>query len=144
MPTPITSSASATWNGDLFSGSGSVSLDTSGSGSFPTGWKSRAEEAGSTTTPEELIAAAHSTCFSMAFSNGLAKNGTPPTQLDTKADVVFVAGQGITRIDLDVTGQVEGLSEEDFLKLAEEAKKNCPVSVALAGVPEITVTARLA
>lgn len=145
MPTPITNSASAVWKGDLFSGSGTVSLDTSGAGSFSTSWKARAEESGNgTTTPEELIAAAHSTCFSMAFSNTLAKNGTPPTQLDTNAIVTFVAGSGITRIDLEVTGQVEGLSPDEFADLAEQAKQNCPVSVALAGVPEITVTATLA
>lgn len=144
MPTAIDNTASAQWKGNLFTGAGQVSLDTSGSGTFQTSWKARAEEAGSVTTPEELIAAAHSTCYSMAFSNELDKNGTPPTQLDTKAVVTFVAGEGITKIALDVTGQVEGITEEDFLRIAEAAKVGCPVSQALAAVPEITLAARLA
>lgn len=144
MPNPIKNAATAQWKGDLASGSGSVALDTSGAGTFQTSWKARSEESGSTTTPEELIAAAHSTCFSMAFSHELTNNGTPPTQIDTKAEVTFVAGEGITKIALDVTGQVEGISEDDFLRIAEEAKDGCPVSQALASVKEITLTARLA
>ena len=143
MPNTIVSKASTVWNGDLFSGSGTASLDTSGAGTFAVGWKARAEEAGATTTPEELIAAAHATCYSMAFSNELAENGTPPTQLNTGAEVSFEAGTGITGIHLTVVGTVDGLSPEDFSRLAETAKTNCPVSQALAGV-EITLTASLA
>lgn len=144
MPTPIVNSATTVWKGDLTSGSGTVSLDTSGAGSFATNWKARSEESGSVTTPEELIAAAYSSCFSMQFSAELAKNGTTATQLDTNAKVTFLVGSGITTIDLDVTGQVDGLSEEDFVRIAESAKKNCPVSGALASVPEINLSARLA
>ncbi|MGJ6979200.1 OsmC family peroxiredoxin [Aestuariimicrobium soli] len=144
MPRPIDNTASATWKGDLFSGSGEVRLDTSGAGSFAVGWKARGEESGSTTTPEELIAAAHSTCFSMAFSNGLTKAGHTVTQLDTSAVVTFVAGTGITKIALKVVGQVEGIDEAEFVRLAEEAKAGCPVSQALASVPEITLDAKLA
>ncbi|MGD7732049.1 OsmC family peroxiredoxin [Propionibacteriaceae bacterium G57] len=144
MPTPINNSASAVWKGDLATGSGEVHLDTSGSGTFPTGWKSRAVESGSSTTPEELIAAAHSTCYSMAFSHALSGAGYTVNQLDTKAVVTFVAGSGITKIALDVTGDVEGISEEDFLRMADDAKTGCPVSQALAAVPEITLEARLA
>lgn len=144
MPNPIVNSASTVWKGDLFTGSGNVTLDTSGAGTFQANWKARAEESGGTTTPEELIAAAYATCFSMQFSNELAKNGTSPTQLDTNAKVTFVAGSGITKIDLDVTGQVDDLAEEDFVRIAESAKKNCPVSQALASVPEINLSAQLA
>lgn len=144
MPSPILNSATAKWQGDLPTGSGSVNLDTSGAGSFEASWKSRSEEAGGTTTPEELIAAAHATCFSMQFSHFLAENGTPATQVDTNAKVTFVVGEGITRIDLAVTGQVPGISAEAFTELAEKAKDNCPVSLALAGVEEITLDARLA
>ena len=143
MPTPIVNSATTVWKGDLLSGSGNVNLDTSGAGSFSANWKARSEESGSSTTPEELIAAAYSTCYSMQFSNELAENGTAPTQLETNAKVTFVKGSGITRIDLDVTGQVDGLSNEDFVRIAESAKANCPVSAALASVPEINLSARL-
>lgn len=143
MPTPIVNKASAVWNGDLFTGSGKASLDTSKAGSFDVAWKSRAEESGSTTTPEELIGAAHATCYSMQFSNELKENGTPPTQLDTSAEVTFVAGSGITGIHLTVKGQVPGISAEDFSRIAESAKANCPVSKALGGTA-ITLTASLA
>lgn len=144
MPTPINNSASAQWKGDLFKGSGEVSLDTSGIGTFQTGWKARAEESGGTTTPEELIAAAHATCYSMAFSNELSSAEFKVIQIDTKAVVTFVAGEGITKIALDVTGQVEGIDSDEFLRIAEVARTGCPVSVALASVPEITLEARLA
>lgn len=143
MPRPITNSATAQWKGDLPSGSGSVNLDSSRAGSFTTSWKARAEESGGTTTPEELIAAAHATCFSMAFSHALAGNETPPTQVDTQAEVTFVAGEGITKIALTMSATVDGISEEDFHSIAQDAKKNCPVSQALASVKEITLDARL-
>lgn len=132
MPKPVVSKASTVWNGDLFSGSGSTRLTGSGLGPFDVDWKSRAEEGtGSRTSPEELIASAHATCFAMALSNGLAQNETPPARLDTGAEVTFVAGQGITGITLTVVAEVEGLSAEDFARLADEAKANCPVSQAL-------------
>lgn len=143
MPTPIVNKASAVWTGDLFTGSGRTSLDTSKAGTFDVSWKARAEESGGTTTPEELIAAAHATCFSMQFSNELKENGTPPGQLDVSAEVTFVAGTGITGIHLTVSGQVEGIGSEDFTRIAESAKTNCPVSNALAAV-DITLTASLA
>lgn len=143
MPNPIVNSATTVWKGDLPSGSGTVNLDTSGAGEYRVGWKARSEESGSTTTPEELIAAAYSTCFSMQFSHELAEAGSPPTQLDTNAKVTFLVGAGITKIELDVTGKVDGLSEGDFTRIAQSAKANCPVSQALAGVGEITLAARL-
>ena len=143
MPTPIVNKASTVWNGDLFTGSGTASLDTSEVATFDVSWKARAEESGGTTTPEELIAAAHATCYAMQLSNELKQNDTPPGQLNTGAEVTFVAGTGITGIHLTVTGQVDGISSEDFTRIAESAKANCPVSNALKAV-EITLTASLA
>jgi osmotically inducible protein OsmC len=135
--------ANAHWEGSLFEGSGTVELASSGIGSYPVTWASRAEQANGRTSPEELIAAAHSTCFSMAFSNGLAKAGTPPTNLDTIAEVTFQPGEGITGIKLIVRGVVPGIDEQQFQEAAEDAKKNCPVSQALAGTT-ITLEASLA
>lgn len=142
MPSTVVSKGSTTWKGDLLSGSGTTRLDTSGLGTFDVTWKARADEAGSATSPEELIAAAHATCFSMALSNMLAQNDTPPTQLDTGAEVGFVAGTGITGIHLTVRAQIDGIAAEDFQRVAEEAKTGCPVSQALTGT-EITLTAEL-
>ncbi|MEV7570757.1 OsmC family protein [Streptomyces tanashiensis] len=134
--------AHTVWQGDLLKGSGVVTLDSSGLGSYDVSWPARSEEPNGKTSPEELIAAAHSSCFSMAFSNGLAKDGHPPTRLDTKADVTFQPGEGITGIHLTVTGEVPRLDEARFQELAEDAKKNCPVSQALTGTT-ITLTAKL-
>ena len=137
--------ASVTWKGDLMSGSGTI--DEVGSGAFgplDVSWAARSEEAsGGKTSPEELIAAAHASCFSMALSLGLAKAGTPPEQLRTSAVVTFVPGTGITRSALTVRGRVPGLDADGFREAAEAAKKGCPVSQALAGVPEITLDAEL-
>ncbi|MDV9192436.1 OsmC family protein [Streptomyces sp. SR27] len=135
--------AHTVWQGDLLKGSGVVTLDSSGLGSYDVSWPARSEEPNGKTSPEELIAAAHSACFSMAFSNGLAKAGNTPTRLETKADVTFQPGEGITGIHLTVRGEVPGLSPEEFASLAEDAKKNCPVSQALTGTT-ITLTAELA
>jgi len=138
-----TRNATTHWEGSLFEGSGKVSLESSGIGTYDVSWPSRAEEANGKTSPEELIAAAHSSCFSMALSNGLAQKGTAPTALDTSAAVTFQPGKGITGIHLTVTGTVDGLSEEDFVAAAEDAKANCPVSQALTGTT-ITLEAKLA
>jgi len=138
-----TRTATTHWEGSLFEGAGKVTLETSGIGTYDVSWASRAEEANGKTSPEELIAAAHSACFSMAFSNGLAKAGTPATSLDTSADVEFTPGTGITGIKLTVRGVVEGISNEDFVAAAEDAKANCPVSQALTGTT-ITLDAALA
>jgi osmotically inducible protein OsmC len=138
--------ASVTWKGDLLSGAGTI--DEVGSGAFgplDVTWVARSEEeSGGKTSPEELIAAAHASCFAMAFSSDLAKAGTPPEQLRTSATVSFVPGSGITKIVLTVEGSVPGLDEAGFAAAAEQAKANCPVSQALAAVGEITVAARLA
>ena len=138
--------AHVTWEGDLKSGSGTI--DEVGSAAFgplAVTWAARSEEdSGGTTSPEELLAAAHASCFSMALSSGLAKAETPPERLQTSATVTFVPGTGITKIALEVEGTVPGLDEAGFLAAAEDAKANCPVSQALAGVGEITLEARLA
>ncbi|MEO3794019.1 OsmC family peroxiredoxin [Nonomuraea sp. B10E15] len=128
-----TRTATTQWEGALLDGSGSVSLDSSGAGAFEISWPSRAEAAGGKTSPEELIAAAHSSCFSMALSHGLAGAGTPPTSLRTSADVTFQPGEGITGIVLTVKGHVPGITAEQFQQAAETAKAGCPVSKALAG-----------
>ncbi len=137
--------AAVTWNGNLMSGSGTI--DEVGSGAFgplDVSWPARSEEApGGKTSPEELIAAAHASCFSMALAHGLAQAGNAPERLQTSASVTFVPGTGITKIALSVRGTVPGLDAEGFREAAEDAKKNCPVSQALAGVPEITIDAEL-
>jgi lipoyl-dependent peroxiredoxin len=140
---PTTRTATTVWEGTLFEGAGKVTLDSSGLGTYDVTWVSRAEAPGGKTSPEELIAAAHSSCFSMAFSNGLAGNDTPATSLTVNADVEFTPGTGITGIKLTVRGVVEGLDNDTFVRLAEDAKTNCPVSQALAGTT-ITLDAALA
>jgi lipoyl-dependent peroxiredoxin len=137
--------ASVTWSGSLLEGSGTI--DSVGSGAFgplDVTWASRTEESGGRTSPEELIAAAHASCFSMALSGGLARAGTPPERLETSATVTFVPGEGITKSALTVRGTVPGMDEAAFREAAEGAKTNCPVSKALAGGPEITLDATLA
>jgi osmotically inducible protein OsmC len=132
------------WEGDLFEGKGTASLDSGAAEPMQVTWKARTEEHGGLTSPEELIAAAHSSCYSMAFSNILAKNETPPTSLDVTATATFVPGEGITTMELEVVGNVRGITEERFDELAEEAKVGCPVSQALAGNVEISLEASLA
>jgi osmotically inducible protein OsmC len=139
----VTSEASTAWKGSLTDGSGTVALNSSKIGTFDVNWKARSEGSSSTTTPEELIAAAHSSCFSMALSHGLTGAGTPPTSIDTKAEVSFQAGVGITGVHLTVRANVPGLTQEAFVEAAEGAKANCPVSKALAAVENITLDASL-
>jgi osmotically inducible protein OsmC len=135
-----TRSAKADWQGEIKRGGGSVSTETGAldaqynfSGRF---------ESGTGTNPEELIAAAHASCFSMALSVGLSQAGTPPERLETSADVTIdqvEGGFGITKIALKVTGRVPGLDAAGFEQAAQGAKEGCPVSKALASVPEITL-----
>lgn len=138
--------AEVTWNGSLLEGSGTIDSSTSGViGGQTVSWASRStDEAAGSTSPEELIAAAHAACFSMALSHGLAQAGNPPDELKTSATVTFQPGEGITKIALAVAGKVPGIDADAFREAAEGAKANCPVSKALAGVPEITLDARLA
>ena len=131
--------ASTIWTGNLTEGSGNVTFESSGLGTHPVSWPARAEEPDGVTSPEELIAGAHATCFAMALSNGLTQAGTPPTQLTTSAEVDFQAGTGIVGIRLTASGEVPGLDAAGFLAAAEAAKSGCPVSRALSAVP-ITLT----
>jgi lipoyl-dependent peroxiredoxin len=135
-----TSKASAHWEGSLLEGKGAVSLDSSHAGTFDVDWKARSGDAHALTSPEELLGAAHSTCYSMALSHALAQNGTPPTTVDTRAEVDFQPGTGITAIRLTVRAAVPGLTEEQFVDFASAAKEGCPISQALKGVPSITLT----
>src|SRR5689334_3450186 len=136
--------AEVTWHGDLMSGSGRIDSVTSGAlGGLDVDWRARSEDAQTKTSPEELIAAAEASCFSMALSHGLAQAGHPAEELKTSATVTFQPGEGITKIALHVTGNVPGMSQDDFRQAAETAKDNCPVSKALSGVREITLDARL-
>jgi osmotically inducible protein OsmC len=139
----LTSEATTLWFGDLQSGSGTTSLDSSDAAEFPVSWQARSVGEVGKTNPEELLGAAHSACFSMALSAGLAANGTPPESLQVTAAVTFVPGEGIKGSHLLVSGKVPGMSADDFQKFAEDAKANCPVSKALAGIP-ITLEASLA
>jgi lipoyl-dependent peroxiredoxin len=138
-----TRTANAHWEGSLLDGKGRVSLDSSGVGTYDVSWAARSQEPNGVTSPEELIAAAHSTCFSMALSNELSKAGHSVETIDTKADVEFTPGKGITGILLTTRAAVPGLSAEEFATFAEGAKTNCPVSAALTGTT-ITLDAALA
>jgi osmotically inducible protein OsmC len=139
--------ASATWSGDLTSGSGTVSAETTGVfRDLPVSWSARTEEPGGKTSPEELLASAHAACYSMAFSNGLAKSGHPPDRLDVTAEVTFAkqdAGWKVAASHVTVRGRVPGISEADFATAAEAAKDGCPISVALKGNVELSVEASL-
>ncbi|QNA92447.1 MULTISPECIES: OsmC family peroxiredoxin [unclassified Microbacterium] len=140
---PVTSEAASTWTGSLMEGSGTVAFSSSHLGTFPLNWKARSEGSDTTTTPEELIAAAHASCFSMALSHALAENGTPPERVNTTASVTFKPGVGITGSHLNVNASVPNLTPEAFQEIANGAKTGCPVSQALAGI-EITLEATLA
>ena len=137
------SRADAVWKGDLTSGAGRVKVATGAFDEFPVSWASRAESQKGKTSPEELIAAAHAACYSMAFSNGLSKAGHKVEELHTTAEVTFVPGTGITTSALTVRGRVTGIDDAEFQKLAEEAKEGCPVSKALHGNVELKLEARL-
>jgi osmotically inducible protein OsmC len=138
--------AEVRWRGSLMDGSGTIVSTTTGAiGEQAVSWAARStDEAGGVTSPEELIAAAHAACFAMALSNTLAKDDHAPEELRTSATVTFQPGEGITRIALTVEGSVPGLDEDGFRAAAQGAKESCPVSQALAGVPEISLEARLA
>jgi len=137
--------AEVVWQGDLMSGSGTIAAVTSGAlGPLDVSWPSRAEEPNGKTSPEELIASAWAACFSMALSHGLAQAGTPPERLETSATVTFQPGEGITKGALTVRATVPGIDAAAFQEAADGAKQNCPVSKALAGIPEVTLDASLA
>ena len=136
--------ADVMWQGSLMEGSGTIRSTTSGKlGEQKVSWPNRSEDNPDATSPEELIAAAHAACFSMALSAGLSRGGNPPDELNTSATVTFQPGEGITKIALTVEGRVPGIDDAAFQDAAKGAKENCPVSQALASVPEITLEARL-
>lgn len=139
--------ATANWEGELFTGKGTVSLDSSNAaGPLDVNWPARAENPDGVTSPEELIAAAHATCFTMSLSNQLTKEGTPPTTLSSTAECHIEktdAGFTITRLELSVTGSVPGIDAATFDQAAQTAKAGCPVSRALSSV-DISVTTSLA
>jgi lipoyl-dependent peroxiredoxin len=139
----LTSEATTLWFGDLGTGSGTTSLDSSDAGEFPVTWQARSEGAPGRTNPEELLGAAHSACYSMAFAHALGGAGHTPESLQVTAAVTFQPGEGITGIHLLVSAKVPGLEADEFQRFAEDAKANCPVSKALAGV-NITLEASLA
>jgi len=137
--------ASATWEGTLAEGSGRVSLGSGAVSDLPVTWKDRAE-GGEGTSPEELIAGALAGCVLMALAAGLARAGTPPTRLESEATTTFdKVGEGfaITKMELKIRGQVDGIDDDAFRQAAEGAKENCPVSQALSGNVEITLDAAL-
>ncbi|MCS6784241.1 MAG: OsmC family peroxiredoxin [Candidatus Caldarchaeum sp.] len=142
----VVSRAKAVWEGDLFHGKGQVSFD---SGALPTKdvtWAARSSKVPGMTSPEELLAAAHASCFAMALSNILAKEGKPATRLEVTADAVFAKtdeGFRITEVRLNVVGQIPGMSQDGFQKAASMAGDGCPVSKALKGNVKITVSAKL-
>ena len=137
--------AKVTWAGSLMDGRGTIEEVGSGAlGPLDVTWASRAETPDGRTSPEELIAAAWASCFSMALSHALAGAETPPERLETSVTVTFQPGEGITQGAITVVGTVPGLDQAAFVEKAEGAKAGCPVSKALAGIPEVTLDATLA
>jgi osmotically inducible protein OsmC len=135
--------AKTVWEGDLAHGKGTLELTSGATGPLPVTWASRTERSGGMTSPEELVAAAHSSCFSMALSHGLTEAGTPPQRLEVSATVTLVVGEGVTSSHLVVRGTVEGLDADGFEQAAQAAKDGCPISGALKGNVEITLDAAL-
>jgi lipoyl-dependent peroxiredoxin len=135
--------AHTTWEGDLMSGSGVFTLGSGVTGPQTVTWRARAEDASAGTSPEELIAAALSSCFSMALSGGLARAGTPPKKLETDVVSTFVGGEGIKSFAVSVRGDVPGADDSAFREAAEQAVVNCPVSQALKGNVDMTLDAAL-
>lgn len=144
---PAVRRADATWSGPLLTGSGAVSaLSSAAFTDLPVTWASRTETADGRTSPEELVAAAHASCFAMAFSGALARAGTPPDRLDVSAEVTFdklEAGWRVVSSALTVVGTVPGMSAADFGAAAEAAKDGCPISQALTGNVALSVDATL-
>jgi lipoyl-dependent peroxiredoxin len=137
--------AEVTWHGSLTEGSGTIDrVDSGAFAPLDVSWASRTEESGGKTSPEELIAAAWASCYSMALSHALAGAGSPPERLSTSVSVTFVPGTGLTKGAITVRGNVPGVDDAAFREAAEGAKTGCPVSQALTGIPEVTLDAALA
>ena len=140
-------SASAVWEKDLLHGSGKVKLASGALAEFPVSWSARTEESRGKTSPEELLAAAQASCFAMAMSAGLARNGTAPDRLDVNAQCTFEKigdGWKVTTMEINVEGKVRGISSEKFEEIAASTAKNCPISGAISGNVKITHSAKLA
>lgn len=139
--------AMATWNGDLQTGAGTIDYVSSGAFSrMPVTWASRTTAHNGKTSPEELLAAAHASCFAMAFSSRLAKNGTPSTTLSVRVDIKFDnpgTGWKVATSRIKVDGDVPGIDHAKFVELAEDAKENCPISAAIRGNVELEVVPTL-
>jgi osmotically inducible protein OsmC len=138
--------AEVVWEGDLLNGNGKVNIDSKALPEFPVTWASRTEQPAGKTSPEELLAAAHASCFAMAFSATLARNRTPPKKLRVTATSTFdKVGDGwkVTKMELNVVGNVPGLDQEKFAELAKAGEKGCPISNALRNNVEITVNSKL-
>jgi osmotically inducible protein OsmC len=137
--------AEVVWEGNLTEGQGTITSVGSGAvKDLDVSWAARTEErVEGKTSPDELLAAAHASCFSMAFSNGLNKRGTPPQRLQVSAEATFVPGTGLTTMELSVKGRVPGIDADTFRQAAEDAKENCPVSKALKGNVDVRLTAEL-
>ena len=143
----IERTARAVWQGSLTEGNGDVELASSGVGRYPVTWASRVERPDGRTSPEELLAAAHAACYAMACSFALGGAGHPPERLHVTSTVTFAPKQGggfqVSKSALEVRGRVPGLDQARFQQLAEQAEQGCPISNALRGNLEITVTATL-
>ncbi len=137
------SSATTVWEGSLAEGRGMTSTASGAIPDVEVTWQARVERTADTTSPEELLAAAHASCYSMALSNGLAEGGNAPERLETTATVTFVPGEGVKSSRIEVRGRVEGVDQAGFEQAAGEAGEGCPISAALKGNVEITVEATL-
>jgi len=137
------SNATTVWEGDLPRGRGTTTVASGTLPEFEVTWPARTERSAGTTSPEELLAAAHSACFCMAFSNVLAKAGNPPERIEASTAVTFVPGEGVKSSRFTVSGSVPGLDQAGFEEAAREASENCPISQALKGNIEITIEATL-
>ena len=137
------SSASTVWEGGLAKGSGVTTVSSGAFGPVDVSWASRTARSAGKTSPEELLAAAHASCYCMALSHELGEAGTPPTRLEATATVAFVPGEGVKSSHIVVSGQVEGIDQGAFAAAAAGAGEGCPISAALKGNIEITVEATL-
>jgi lipoyl-dependent peroxiredoxin len=135
--------ASTTWTGDLAGGRGTVTLESSGADKFDVSWPSRSEDPNGLTSPEELIAAAHSSCYSMQLSHMIGEAGGTPNQINTTAVVTLIVGEGITKIALTCRASVDGMDEAAFQQTVQGAKEQCPVSGLVKANTEITLDALL-
>lgn len=142
-----TQQASVQWDGTLAKGSGVITLTGGATGALPVSWASRTGHVSGKTSPEELLAAAHASCFAMAFAHTLEERGTPPQRLSVVADCTFEqtdTGFKVSRLTLAAEGEVSGVTQEQFADAARAAEAFCPISNALRGNVDITLTARLA